>query len=181
MSEAAATVEKIEREEALRIICEGLSEGETLREMCRRPGMPAFRTVYYWIEDDPELSARFARARQAGFDAIAEETFEIADNTGFEDEDTITTERGSFPNKEWVMRSKLRVETRLKLLAKWDPKRYGETKKLEHSGPDGKPLNLAVLEPDAVVDQLVSIATEYPQAAPRLRKLLQSALDRMPA
>jgi hypothetical protein len=39
----------------------------------------------------------------------------------------------------------------------------------------------AILEPDAVVDQLVAVATEYPQAAPRLRSLLQRALDRIGA
>ena len=29
-------------------------------------------------------------------------------------------------DSEHVQRSKLRVETRLKLLAKWDPRRYGD-------------------------------------------------------
>lgn len=77
--------------------------------------------------------------------------------------------------------AKLEIDARKWLASKLLPKMYGDLKKLEHTGADGKPLNLAVLEPDAVVDQLVSIATEYPQAAPRLRKLLQSALDRMPA
>lgn len=44
------------------------------------------------------------------------------------------------PDKEWMLRSKLRVETRLKLLAKWDPKRYGEKITQEISGPDGGPV-----------------------------------------
>lgn len=35
--------------------------------------------------------------------------------------DTITTKFGEIPNKEWLLRFNLRVETRLKLLAKWDP------------------------------------------------------------
>jgi hypothetical protein len=38
----------------------------------------------------------------------------------------------------------------------------------------------AILDPDAVVDQLVAVATEFPQAAPRLRRLLRTALDRIP-
>jgi hypothetical protein len=38
------------------------------------------------------------------------------------------------PDSEWISRSKLRVETRLKLLAKWDPKRYGDRLNLDHSG-----------------------------------------------
>jgi hypothetical protein len=38
-------------------------------------------------------------------------------------------------DSEWISRSRLRVETRLKLLAKWDPKRYGD-KSLLGSDPD---------------------------------------------
>lgn len=180
MTEAAASVEPIGREEAIRLICEGLADGIPLTQILNKEGMPGRRTVYDWQEGSPELAAHIARAREAGFDRMAEDCLAIADNTGeHAGEDTIETDRGSFPNKEWIMRSKLKVETRLKLLSKWDPKRYGETKKLEHTGADGKPLNLAVLEPDAVVDQLVAVATEYPQAAPKLRALLQNALDRI--
>lgn len=76
--------------------------------------------------------------------------------------------------------ARIEIDARKWLSSKLLPRLYGDAKRLEHSGPDGKPLNLAVLEPDAVVDQLVAVATEYPQAAPRLRKLLQAALDRMP-
>jgi hypothetical protein len=36
------------------------------------------------------------------------------------------TEHGPRLNAEHVQRSKLRIETRLKLLAKWNPKKYGE-------------------------------------------------------
>ena len=38
---------------------------------------------------------------------------------------------------------KLQVETRLKLLAKWDPKRYGDLMRQEISGPDGSPITQA--------------------------------------
>lgn len=46
--------------------------------------------------------------------------------------------------------------------------------------PDsGSVTEQTILDPDAVVDQIVTVATEYPQAAPRLRRLLQTALDRI--
>jgi len=35
---------------------------------------------------------------------------------------------------EMLGHRKLQIETRLKLLAKWDPKRYGDLQKVEHSG-----------------------------------------------
>jgi hypothetical protein len=104
-------------------ICERIGEGEPLRVICRTEGMPAWRTVYHWMEDNAEFAARIAGARARGFDAIAEECMDIADETG---RDTVYTDSGPKADAEWISRSKLRVETRLKLLAKWDPKRYGD-------------------------------------------------------
>lgn len=116
-------------------ICERLANGEPLRQICRDEAMPAWRTVYDWIDAHADFAARFARAREAGFDAIAEECLEIADETS---RDTIMVGRGDdtreAANTEWISRSKLRVETRLKLLAKWSPKRYGDKLDLNHSG-----------------------------------------------
>lgn len=40
-----------------------------------------------------------------------------------------------------VRRDRLIVDTDLKLLAKWDPKRYGESFQLRHADADGGPLD----------------------------------------
>ena len=114
-------------------ICARLAEGEPLRQICRDAAMPAWRTVYDWIEAQPEFAARIAHAREAGFDAIAEECLSIADNSA---QDTVWGGSAENPKEvadtEWISRSKLRVETRLKLLAKWSPKKYGD--KIELGG-----------------------------------------------
>jgi hypothetical protein len=113
--------------EIIEEICERLSKGEPMAVICRDKHMPAYRTVKDWMDEQSErgeqISAAIARAREEGFDAIALECLTIADDNC---NDTIYTEKGEIPNKEWILRSKLRVETRLKLLAKWDPKRYGD-------------------------------------------------------
>ena len=98
--------------------------GEDARDFCRQDGAPAFRTVYDWLDKDREFSARFARAREAGEDVIAQECLEIADD-GTNDYMTITKgdETYNVEDREVTSRSKLRVETRLKLLAKWNPKK----------------------------------------------------------
>ncbi len=100
--------------------------------------MPAVRTVSDWKLKHEDFSADFARAREEGFDALAAQCLEIADETSH---DTIMVGSGDnereAANTEWISRSKLRVETRLKLLAKWDPKRYGE--KLAVGGADDLP------------------------------------------
>lgn len=109
-----------------------ISDGTPLREICREDGMPSYRVFYNRMADDSDLAARFARARIEGFDAIAERTRETA--------------RGSGDSAGDVQRDKLIIETDLKLLAKWDPKRYGDRVAHELSGPNGGPLQTVTRE-----------------------------------
>lgn len=110
-------------------ILEGLASGKTLTSLCEPADMPTVRAFYDWMEKDQELSSRFARAREKGYDVIADECLKIADMTAL---DTIETEQGKeIPNSEWIARSRLRVDTRLKLLAKWSPKKYGDKLEVE--------------------------------------------------
>jgi hypothetical protein len=126
-------------------IIDGLSAGTPLTIICEADDMPATSTVYDWMNADEQLSGQVARAREAGFDRIALDALAIADEVT--EKDTIEAAHGPIPNKEWLMRSKLRVETRLKLLSKWDPKRYGE--RLALAGDDSAPLRISVLPEDA--------------------------------
>lgn len=127
------------REPLIAEICERLAEGEPLASICRDIHMPDRTVVYDWANEDKGISRRIAHARAMGFDAIAEECLKIADDSsgdmpvmaGFDSENPASPR--CF-DAEHVQRSKLRVETRLKLLAKWDPKRYGDKQQVEHSG-----------------------------------------------
>lgn len=117
----AAVVEKI----AAR-----LAQGETLVSICKDKGMPDRVRVYEWAENDPKLALQVSRARAAGYDKLAEECLDIAEGS--------IDEHG---RKSETKRDKLRIETRLKLLAKWDPKRYGEAMQLRHADADGEKLD----------------------------------------
>jgi hypothetical protein len=124
-------------------IVEGISQGVTLAELCRRHDIGR-RTVYDWMEEDADFAARIARARVLGFDAIAEQALEIAED-GTNDWIERRRDDGSIDelvNSEHIQRSRLRVDTRLKLLAKWDPKRYGD--RVQHTGEGGGPIQAAV-------------------------------------
>lgn len=116
-----------DRQPLIEEICQRLSLGEPLAKICRDPHMPDRTTVFDWAKEDESISQLIALARIDGFDAIAEECLDIADapppSTQYG-----TTDGGA------VQHAKLRVETRLKLLAKWDPKRYGDKQQVEHSG-----------------------------------------------
>ena len=99
--------------------------------------MPKRQTVYDWLERVDGLSVQFARAREAGCDAMAEEALIIANtpilgrkkvfSSGADDgEDSMTV-----TEEDMLGHRKLQIETRLKLLAKFNPKKYGEYKQPE--------------------------------------------------
>lgn len=127
-------------EETADAILELISRGVPLNAVCKREGMPHPTTVRDWMKANQEFADAMAIARETGYDQIAMEILAIADDTS---NDTIMTPNGTMPNKEWILRSKLRVDARFKLLAKWDPKRYGDRIAQEISGPDGKPIEVS--------------------------------------
>ena len=121
-------------------MCELLSEGVPLREICRMDGMPYWRTVYLWMAQDEELSAHIARAREAGYDAMAEECLLIADNPQYGEKQVMSDQGASTTVEDMLGHRKLRIETRLKLLAKWNPKKYGD--KVQLGGDAENPLKI---------------------------------------
>lgn len=138
-------------QELVEAICARLSEGEALAVICRDDGMPAYRTVKDWADEPSErgrlVSAAIARAREEGFDAIAREALEIADD-GTRDK-RINADGFEVVDHDHIARSRLRVDTRLKLLAKWDPKRYGDKVQLADSDGNNLPAPQFVVLPVA--------------------------------
>jgi hypothetical protein len=133
-------------QEKVDTIIEWVAEGKPLREFCRLEGSPAWRTVYDWLEKDEAFSARFARARSMGADAIAEEALAIAD-TPLEGVITTTDEDGISTKREDMLgHRRLQVDTRLKLLAKWFPQKYGEKIEQLHVGDKDRPIILTPVD-----------------------------------
>jgi hypothetical protein len=101
-------------------ILKRLSEGEPLATICASDPkrFPTPMTWGEWVKSDQTLAIAYARAREVGFDAIAARGLEIVDNV----------------NEDPASR-RVRADYRLKLLAKWDPKRYGD--KIDLTSSDG--------------------------------------------
>lgn len=100
-------------------ICSRLEKGEPLASICRDEHMPAYRTVFDWQKatGHKAFSAAIACAREAGHDTIAlRARLTIRGKT---------EEEGGESSGD-VQRDKAIVDTDLKLLAKWDPRRYGD-------------------------------------------------------
>ncbi len=116
-------------------ICERLSSGESLTSICSAEGMPKRTTVVGWQGQHDGFSTLYARARVAYADAIFDEAMEIADDSSG---DCITKvvrgEEVKGVDHENIQRSRLRVDTRLRVAAKINPAKYGEKLDVNMSG-----------------------------------------------
>jgi hypothetical protein len=88
--------------------------------------MPAWQKIYEWMVRDEALSGAIARAREQGYDAIAEDLLVIADTPLMGDTETSSANGLTITRQDMLGHRKLQIETRLKLLAKWNPKKYGD-------------------------------------------------------
>lgn len=118
-------------------ICARLADGESLRKVCERPGMPNKATVFRWIAQHEEFRDQYAKAAETRADAIFEEMFDIADEA---------TEESAA-----VAKARLRIDTRKWALARMNPKKYGEkvTQDVDLKSSDGsmspKPTTIQLL------------------------------------
>lgn len=137
-------------------ICERLAAGESLRAICRTEGMPDESTVRHWAREEADFIPQYTRARELGYERMAEEIVEISDDGAL---DYIPGKDGPQFNSEHVQRSKLRVDTRKWLLSKMLPKVYGDKQQIEHSNPDGS-LTMSPEERAAKLAALVEAAKQ---------------------
>jgi hypothetical protein len=121
-------------------ICDRIAEGETLRAICRDEHMPSWRTVYDWLNVNQDFAARFAKSRKLGFDAIAEEAFEIANTPVMGEEIEEDGDRVKVKRADMLGHRKLQIWTRLQLLARWCPEKYGDRTAMELTGANGGPV-----------------------------------------
>lgn len=125
-------------------ICARLAAGESLRAICRDPGMPAPSTVIDWVLADQDgFAARYDRARQIQAHLLADEIVEIADDSSQDWEEG----EGGKPvvSRDAINRSRLRVDTRKWYLTKILPKVYGDKVDVNHGGQADNPFK-AVLD-----------------------------------
>lgn len=119
--------------------------GKSLRQSLE--GLLSSETFYKWISEDEELSKRYARACENRQDALFDEILEIADN---DNPDLSIVDGNVVVDGQAVQRSKLRIDARKWMLAKMNPKKYGERVDVNHGGQEGNPvkyINLGGGEP----------------------------------
>lgn len=107
-------------EDVIEELLEKLTAGQSLTAICADKRMPARRTVYDWIDNDDDFSARFHASRARGVHALADECLTIADEDA---EDAVQ-----------VQNKRVRIDTRLRLAGKWLPSLYGDKLDLTSGG-----------------------------------------------
>lgn len=123
-------------------IVKRVAEGEPTAVICRSPlsdgTLVATETFRDWRKTRPELEEAYREAKLEGHDAIAWRTRATARGKGEEFGGDSTGD---------VQRDKLIIDTDLKLLSKWDPKRYGDKIDLNHGGTVATSMTVRFIDP----------------------------------
>ena len=139
-----------DREKLVPLICERLATGEPLAVILRDLKIPS-RTVYDWRDTDAEIAHQLQEARDDGEVMIAWNVRNL-----------VRPKEGKEDTAVAVARDKLMSETDMKLLAKFNPKRWADRQQLEHTGPNGGPI------------QSISTTTTDPVEAARIYQQVMS-------
>ncbi len=106
-------------------ICRLISEeGLSQRKALERNGKPNKETFYKWLDSDEKKIEQYARAREERADWFADDILEIADEQnadGYVDDEGRAIIDGTA-----IQRSKLKVDTRKRLMSKMQPRKYGD-------------------------------------------------------
>jgi len=113
-------------DEAVRL----LGQGYNITEITEMDGMPSEATFYRNIDANPDLERRIARARELGWDRRAERVAKEAVAAGD------------------AALGRLALDANRWLLAKMNPRKYGDKVQTEISGPDGGPIAIGVATAD---------------------------------
>lgn len=135
-------------------ICRRLSDGESLRAICRDPGMPPDSTVRNWVLDDVNgFATQYARAKDFGIDRLAEEILEIADTPEPGEVEVSKPNGVEVKRGDMIEHRRLKVDSRKWYVAKLAPKRYGDRTAIDLAGS----LDIGKLSTDELKAELAAL------------------------
>lgn len=133
-------------------------------------GKHVMQTFTQIVVQDPEMNERYMRALKSRALIASEEILELADDKS---DDTLETggKAGTVPNNANVNRSKLQVETRMRLMSGWYPKLFRE------KGAGDVQVNVQVNHAARLEDARTRAAGRQPSPPTDNRKLLERAVQ----
>ncbi len=102
-------------------ICEKLTEGWSVRKICREEWAPNASSVFLWLFNNKEFSEQYTKAKEAGADAMQEDLAEIADEAVQMAQDVDPKIAGPI-----VQAMKLKADNMKWSMARQKPKKYGD-------------------------------------------------------
>lgn len=108
-------------------ICERMADGESLRAICKGKDMPNKRTVMRWIENDEALQLQYSQAQTLRAEHYFDEIVDIADS------------------KADPQKTRVQIDARKWVLARMNPKKYGDKFTQELTGEGGGALVVKIV------------------------------------
>ncbi len=113
-------------------VCAEFAKGQSFKRIYEdNDWAPTHSTVYGWMSKHPEFLSLYKEAKMKALDAMAEDIVHIADDAT--KDDMIGKHGGLLTDHENIQRSRLRIETRKWVMAKFAPKKYGEKLEIEQT------------------------------------------------
>jgi hypothetical protein len=105
-----------------------IASGKTVQDAHMEvKGFAANKDIFHLLNREPEMKARYLEAKEAHMLSLGEGLLDIADD---DSKDTLDTggKSGTIPNNAAVARSKLKTDTRLRVMGLYNSKLFGEKK-----------------------------------------------------
>jgi hypothetical protein len=136
-------------------ICLRLADGESLRTICADESMPSRSTVLEWLADESkaDFRAKYACAREAQADLLAEEIVQIADTPRIGVKTTTKASGVETTEGDMVEHRRLQILARQWYASKLAPKKYGD--KVAVGGADDLP-PIKTMTDDALAAQIAA-------------------------
>ncbi|MBV8060489.1 MAG: terminase small subunit protein [Alphaproteobacteria bacterium] len=113
-------------------ILERITEGESLRAICRSDNMPNISTVMKWLEEFPLFQKQYARACELRADTLVEKALQIISTPEFgEETETTTGPDGTIvkvKRGDMIQHRRLQYDAIRWYAGKVRPKKWGDVK-----------------------------------------------------
>jgi hypothetical protein len=119
-------------------ICERVSAGELVINICNESHMPTIRRLNQWLRDEQEFQDLYNQSIVDRLSIFEEQVIQIADDVS-RDYKEVSTRGGAtkrVADPEMVSRAKLRVDVRFKHLKAGKPTKWGDSQTLNVKSED---------------------------------------------
>jgi hypothetical protein len=153
---------KVLTEDDFTEVLEGLMDGLSLTEVCKRPRLPSVKTVLQRVvRERSGFGEAYAQAREVGLLRMEDQLLQLSDDAGVGEEDPKLANAA-------VQRARLQIDARKWVMSKQNPRRYGDRVAL---GGDSETGPIQISNADAAREVAMLLATAAARKVKAQRKL----------